>query len=132
MQFIKCWCNVQRYLLSKSYSFQKIKIFLNLSTKVWNHHPKSKFEIYYLEFQICIWNSKYMLRILNSLFGIPNTLFRIPNTIRNTYFGILKSIFRTLNNYLEFQILFFISSNSHWGDIFSGTSSAKGWSFTPL
>ena len=39
----------------------------------------SKYEICYLEFQICIRNSKYVFGIPNTLFGIPNTVFGIPN-----------------------------------------------------
>ena len=84
-------------------------------TKACNCHPNSKYEICYLEFQICIQNSKYV-------FGIPNTYseFQIPYSefqirigyskypIRNSkyVFLILRTLFGISNTHLEFQICY--------------------------
>ena len=92
---LKTWCEH----LNRS-----LKVAVNVvdSMKAWNGHPNSKFEICYLEFQIRIWNSKYIFGIQIPIWN-SNTVFRIPNML----FGIL-------NTYLEFEICYSVFQIRIW------------------
>ena len=113
-----------------------IGLWIPKTTNAWNRHPNSKYEIYYLEFQIRIRNSKYIFGIPNTVFGIPNTLFRIPNTylefqipysefqiriwnsiyvfrIPNTVFGISNRVFGILNRVFGIPNTVFVIPNTY-------------------
>ena len=105
-----------------------------ISTKAWNRHPNSKYEICYLEFHIRIQNSKYMFGIPNmySEFQIQYLEFhirysefqiRIWNSIyaiRNSkyIFGIPNTLFGIPNTYLEFQIRYSEFQIRIWNSLF--------------